>query len=44
MDKNDEAREQFAKYKELSPKKFDVEGYLKTPLSGMKLFGTGDEV
>ncbi|KAL3649006.1 hypothetical protein CASFOL_005409 [Castilleja foliolosa] len=44
MDKNDEAREQFAKYKELSPKKFDVEGYLRTPLSRMKLFGTGDEI
>ncbi|XP_073135309.1 protein SLOW GREEN 1, chloroplastic [Henckelia pumila] len=40
MDKNVEAREEFAKYRELSPKKFEVEGYLRTPLSRMKLFGT----
>ena len=40
LDKNVEAREQFAKYRELSPKRFDVEGYLRTPLSRMKLFGT----
>ncbi|CAK9141759.1 unnamed protein product, partial [Ilex paraguariensis] len=39
FDKNKEAREQFAKYRELSPKKFEVEGYLRTPLSRMKLFG-----
>lgn len=43
MDKNMEAREQFAKYRELSPKKFEVEGYLRTPLSRMKLFGTDDD-
>ncbi|KAL7144787.1 hypothetical protein ABFS83_07G035800 [Erythranthe nasuta] len=43
MDKNVEAREQFAKYRELSPKKFEVEGYLRTPLSRMKLFGTDEE-
>ncbi|KAK6130238.1 hypothetical protein DH2020_036048 [Rehmannia glutinosa] len=43
MDKNVEAREQFAKYRELSPKKFEVEGYLRTPLSRMKLFGTDGE-
>ncbi|KAL0457160.1 UNVERIFIED_CONTAM: protein SLOW GREEN 1, chloroplastic [Sesamum latifolium] len=42
MDKNVEAREQFAKYRELSPKKFEVEGYLRTPLSRMKLFGTDE--
>ncbi|KAI3431167.1 TPR_REGION domain-containing protein [Psidium guajava] len=42
LDKNAEAREQFAKYRELSPKKFDVEGYLRTPLSRMKLFGTDE--
>lgn len=40
LDKNDEAREYFAKYRELSPKNFEVEGYLRTPLSKMKLFGT----
>lgn len=43
MDKNAEAKQQFAKYKELSPKKFEVEGYLRTPLSRMKLFGTDEE-
>lgn len=43
MDKNDEAKDQFAKYRELSPKKFEVEGYLRTPLSRMKLFGTDDQ-
>ncbi|VVA98095.1 unnamed protein product [Arabis nemorensis] len=43
LDKNFEAKEQFAKYRELSPKKFEVEGYLRTPLSKMKLFGGGEE-
>ncbi|KAH6769944.1 Protein prenylyltransferase superfamily protein [Perilla frutescens var. hirtella] len=43
MDKNAEARQQFAKYRELSPKKYEVEGYLRTPLSRMKLFGTDEE-
>lgn len=43
LDRNKEAREQFAKYRELSPKKFEVEGYLRTPLSRMKLFGTDDD-
>ncbi|KAL8481677.1 hypothetical protein ACS0TY_027984 [Phlomoides rotata] len=43
MDKNVEARQQFAKYRELSPKKFEVEGYLMTPLSRMKLFGTEED-
>ncbi|XP_027342642.1 protein SLOW GREEN 1, chloroplastic [Abrus precatorius] len=42
LDKNDEARDQFAKYRELSPKKFEVDGYLRTPLSRMKLFGTDE--
>lgn len=42
LDRNEEAREKFAKYKMLSPRKFDVEGFLQTPLSRMKLFGTGD--
>ncbi|KAI4313377.1 hypothetical protein L6164_026364 [Bauhinia variegata] len=42
LDKNDEAKEQFDKYKELSPRKFEVEGYLRTPLSKMKLFGTDE--
>ncbi|KAJ4972927.1 hypothetical protein NE237_006101 [Protea cynaroides] len=43
LDRNEEAREQFAKYHELSPKKFEVEGYLQTPLTKMKLFGTDSE-
>ncbi|KAJ4893947.1 hypothetical protein Rs2_20741 [Raphanus sativus] len=43
LDKNVEAKEQFAKYRELSPKKFEVEGYLRTPLSKMKLFGNGGD-
>lgn len=42
LDRNDEARKQFAKYRELSPSKFEVEGYLRTPLSRMKLFGTDE--
>ncbi|OWM77228.1 hypothetical protein CDL15_Pgr028865 [Punica granatum] len=42
LDRNEEAREQFAKYRELSPRKFEVEGYLRTPLSRMKLFGTDE--
>lgn len=43
QDRNEEAREQFAKYRERSPKKFEVEGFLQTPLSRMKLFGTDSE-
>ncbi|KDP23019.1 hypothetical protein JCGZ_01682 [Jatropha curcas] len=43
LDRNEEAREQFAKYRELSPKKFEVEGYLRTPLSRMKIFGSNEE-
>ena len=42
LDKNEEAREQFAKYRELSPKKFEVEGYLRSPLSKLKLFGSDE--
>jgi tetratricopeptide (TPR) repeat protein len=40
LHKDDEAKEQFAKYKELSPKKFEVDGYFRTPLSKIKDFGT----
>lgn len=43
LDRNKEAREQFAKYRELSPREFEVEGFLQSPLSRMKLFGTGEE-
>ncbi|CAK7326910.1 unnamed protein product [Dovyalis caffra] len=43
LDRNEEAKEQFAKYRELSPKKFEVEGYLRTSLSRMKLFGSNDK-
>lgn len=43
LDRNEEAREQFSKYRELSPKKFEVEGYLRSPLSRMKLFGMDEE-
>ncbi|KAK4425634.1 protein SLOW GREEN 1, chloroplastic [Sesamum alatum] len=43
MGKNVESGEQFAKYRELLPKKFEVEGYLRTPLSRMKLLGTDEE-
>lgn len=43
IDKNDEAKVQFAKYRELSPKKYDVEGYIRTPLSRVKLFGTDEQ-
>ncbi|EEF43726.1 conserved hypothetical protein [Ricinus communis] len=43
LDRNEEAREQFAKYRQLSRKKFEVEGYLRTPLSRMKVFGSNEE-
>lgn len=43
LERNQEAREQFAKYHELSPRKFDVEGYLQTPMTRMKIFGTDSE-
>ncbi|XP_038876236.1 protein SLOW GREEN 1, chloroplastic [Benincasa hispida] len=42
LDKNMEAKQQFAKYRELSPKKFEVDGYLRTPLSRMKIFGSDE--
>ncbi|KAK2969279.1 hypothetical protein RJ640_030820 [Escallonia rubra] len=42
LDRDSEAKEQFEKYRELSPKKFEVEGYLRTSLSRMKLFGTAE--
>lgn len=41
-ERNKEAREKFAKYKELVPKKFEVDAYLQSPLSRTKLFGTED--
>ncbi|KAI9169152.1 hypothetical protein LWI28_007760 [Acer negundo] len=43
LDRNAEAKEEFAKYRQLSPKKFEVDGYLRTPLSRVKLFGTNEE-
>ncbi|KAG6764378.1 hypothetical protein POTOM_031846 [Populus tomentosa] len=43
LDRNEEAKEQFAKYRELSPKKFELEGYLKTSLSRLKLFGSNEK-
>eukprot|EP00268_Persea_americana_P052680 TRINITY_DN59096_c0_g1_i1.p1 TRINITY_DN59096_c0_g1~~TRINITY_DN59096_c0_g1_i1.p1 ORF type:complete len:328 (-),score=59.84 TRINITY_DN59096_c0_g1_i1:361-1344(-) len=43
LERNQEAREQFAKYHELSPRKFDVEGYLQTPMTRLKIFGTDSE-
>lgn len=47
LDRNEEAREEFAKYWELSPKKVEVEveveGYLRSPLSRMKVFGENEE-
>ncbi|EPS65396.1 hypothetical protein M569_09382 [Genlisea aurea] len=39
-DRKDEAEEEFAKYRELSPEKFEVEGYLRTPLSKRTFFRT----
>ncbi|KAJ6824155.1 protein SLOW GREEN 1, chloroplastic [Iris pallida] len=41
-ERNKEAREKFAKYKELVPKKFEVDAYLQSSLSRTKLFGTED--
>ena len=38
LERNEEAREKFAKYKRLSPRNFDVEGFLQTSLSRAKLF------
>ncbi|KAK9935675.1 hypothetical protein M0R45_022765 [Rubus argutus] len=42
LDRNDEAKEQFEKYRQLSPKKFEVDGYLRKPLSRIKLFGSDE--
>ncbi|KAL0912851.1 hypothetical protein M5K25_016263 [Dendrobium thyrsiflorum] len=42
LDRNKEAREKFAKYNELSEKKAEVNAYLQSALSRVKLFGTGD--
>lgn len=42
LDRNDEATHQFAKYHQLSPNKFEVEGYLRTPLSRIHLFRSSD--
>uniref|UniRef100_A0A6M2EEH8 Uncharacterized protein n=1 Tax=Populus davidiana TaxID=266767 RepID=A0A6M2EEH8_9ROSI len=43
LDRNEEAKDQFAKYRELSPEKFEVEWYLRTSLSRMKLFGSNEK-
>ena len=41
LDKNGKAKEQVEKYKELLPKKFEVDRYLiRTPLSKMKILGS----
>ncbi|THU65673.1 hypothetical protein C4D60_Mb05t06120 [Musa balbisiana] len=42
LGQNKQAREKFSKYHELSPRKFEVNAYLQTPLSRMNLFSTGD--
>ncbi|VFQ87534.1 unnamed protein product [Cuscuta campestris] len=42
LGRNEEAVEQFNKYRELSPKKFEVEGYLRTPLSRLRMIGTDE--
>ncbi|KAG0454041.1 hypothetical protein HPP92_025345 [Vanilla planifolia] len=42
LDQNSKAREKFALCNELSQKKAEVNAYLQTPLSRVKLFGTGD--
>ncbi|KAL6192378.1 hypothetical protein ACLB2K_033468 [Fragaria x ananassa] len=42
LERNDEAKEQFEKYRQLSPKKFEVDGYLRSPLSRIKLFGSDE--
>ncbi|KAM7254713.1 hypothetical protein ACFE04_019954 [Oxalis oulophora] len=43
LDRNNEAKEMFAKYRQLAPNKFEVQGYLRTPLSKMKVFGTAED-
>lgn len=42
LGRDEEAREKFAKYNDISEKKAEVNAYLQTPLSRLKLFGTGD--
>lgn len=44
LDRNEEAKYQFAKYTELSPSKSEEEGHLRTPFSSsrMKLFGADE--
>lgn len=42
LDRNAEASAMFARYRELAPDKFNVEGFLKSPLSSLKLFGTNN--
>ncbi|XP_061995104.1 protein SLOW GREEN 1, chloroplastic [Rosa rugosa] len=42
LERNEEAKEQFEKYRQLSPKKFEVDGYLMKPLSRIKLFGSDE--
>ncbi|ONK71081.1 uncharacterized protein A4U43_C04F4520 [Asparagus officinalis] len=42
LERNKEAKEKFAKYKELAPAKFEVDAYLQTSLSRAKIIGTED--
>lgn len=42
LERNEEAREKFAKYRELSPKKFEVDVYEQVGVSRTRLFGTED--
>ncbi|XP_068333740.1 protein SLOW GREEN 1, chloroplastic-like [Pyrus communis] len=42
LDRNAEATEQFEKYRQLSPKKFEVDGYFRKPLSRVKVFGSDE--
>ncbi|KAF9609441.1 hypothetical protein IFM89_016241 [Coptis chinensis] len=41
LDRNEEAKAQFAKCREVCLKDFKVEGFVQTPLSRAKLFGSG---
>ncbi|KAF9614288.1 hypothetical protein IFM89_017268 [Coptis chinensis] len=41
LDRNEKAKAQFAKCREVCPKNFKVEGFVQTPLSRAKLFGSG---
>ena len=42
LDRNAEATEQFEKYRQLSPKRFGVDGYLRKPLPRVKVFGSDE--